>query len=107
MTFTDSIHCTSHAHCKTCRSDPAWRRAVGAPDICPYGVTGLGDMVARVTTAIGIKKCGGCQKRQDKLNSFWFRFLEFVKKITFSNRKRVTIKHTRSNIHDKSTPPTP
>ena len=29
---------------------------------------GLGDTVARVTQAVGIKPCGGCQKRQELLN---------------------------------------
>lgn len=29
---------------------------------------GLGDLVARVTKAVGIKPCGGCQKRQVTLN---------------------------------------
>lgn len=29
---------------------------------------GLGDTVAKVTKAIGIKPCGGCKKRQKKLN---------------------------------------
>ena len=30
--------------------------------------TGLGDTVAAVTTAAGIKPCGGCKKRQAALN---------------------------------------
>ena len=29
---------------------------------------GLGDVVKRVTTAIGIKPCGGCQRRAAALN---------------------------------------
>jgi hypothetical protein len=29
---------------------------------------GLGDMVARVTDALGINKCGRCAKRQELLN---------------------------------------
>lgn len=29
---------------------------------------GLGDTIARITSAIGIKPCGGCKKRQEKLN---------------------------------------
>lgn len=29
---------------------------------------GLGDVVAAVTSAVGIKPCGGCAKRQDTLN---------------------------------------
>lgn len=31
-------------------------------------VKGLGDVIAAVTTAIGIKPCEGCEKRQEKLN---------------------------------------
>ena len=30
--------------------------------------TGLGDTIAKATKAIGIKPCGGCKKRQAKLN---------------------------------------
>ena len=29
---------------------------------------GLGDTIARMTTAIGIPPCGGCKKRQERLN---------------------------------------
>ena len=29
---------------------------------------GLGDAIKRVTYAIGIKSCGGCEKRADALN---------------------------------------
>ena len=29
---------------------------------------GLGDTFAKVTSAIGIKPCGGCKERQEKLN---------------------------------------
>jgi hypothetical protein len=29
---------------------------------------GLGDLIKRATYAIGIKPCGGCQKRADALN---------------------------------------
>ncbi len=35
---------------------------------------GLGDVVAKVTSAVGIKPCGGCKERQAKLNkSFPFK----------------------------------
>ena len=34
--FTTTIHCKSKAHCTTCRSSAEWRKAVGAPDICPW-----------------------------------------------------------------------
>ena len=30
---------------------------------------GLGDTVAKLTKAVGIKPCGGCAKRQAKLNN--------------------------------------
>lgn len=29
---------------------------------------GLGDTVAKITAAVGIKPCGGCKERQAKLN---------------------------------------
>jgi hypothetical protein len=29
---------------------------------------GLGDVVKRVTSSIGIKPCGGCQRRAERLN---------------------------------------
>jgi hypothetical protein len=37
---------------------------VGKSEISP----GIGDTVAAVTTAAGIKPCGGCKKRQAALN---------------------------------------
>ena len=30
--------------------------------------TGLGDTIAKITKAVGIKPCGGCKKRQAALN---------------------------------------
>jgi len=35
----------------------------------PAAETGLGDVVAGATKAVGIKPCGGCQKRQAALNA--------------------------------------
>jgi hypothetical protein len=32
---------------------------------------GLGDTVAKVTRAVGIKPCGGCKKRQKRLNEIF------------------------------------
>lgn len=29
---------------------------------------GLGDVIKRATSALGIKPCGGCQRRADRLN---------------------------------------
>jgi hypothetical protein len=34
---------------------------------------GLGDVIKRVTYAMGIKPCGGCEKRAGALNR-WMRF---------------------------------
>ncbi len=31
---------------------------------------GLGDAIKRATSAMGIKPCGGCQKRAETLNRF-------------------------------------
>ena len=36
--WVDTTHCQSRVHCQACRTDPAWRQKVGAPDICPWGV---------------------------------------------------------------------
>lgn len=30
---------------------------------------GIGDTIAKVTNAVGIKSCGGCKKRQQALNN--------------------------------------
>ena len=32
---------------------------------------GLGDTIAKITTAIGIKPCRGCKQRQKKLNELF------------------------------------
>ncbi len=98
MTFFTSIHCQSRKHCQACRGDPAFRRGLAAcygltrDFACPFGVTeqslqrdmaaspassppaparwrGLGDVIASATKAVGIKPCGGCRKRQAKLNA--------------------------------------
>ncbi len=37
-------------------------------DASKHQPVGLGDTVAAVTTAAGIKPCGGCKKRQAALN---------------------------------------
>ena len=39
---------------------------------CPQTKSrGLGDTVAKMTKAVGIKPCGGCRKRQEWLNKAW------------------------------------
>ena len=81
------LACHTQAHCRACRTDADWRENVtGVRDFeCPYGVTesslpsqGLGDTIAKATRAIGIKPCGGCKKRQQKLN----------KAFPYKNKKR-------------------
>jgi hypothetical protein len=71
------LACHTRAHCATCRTDADWReRVTGVRDFdCPHGVAadkipsrGLGDTIAKVTKAVGIKPCGGCKNRQAKLN---------------------------------------
>ena len=38
---------------------------------CPKSPSrGLGDTIAKMTKAVGIKPCGGCKKRQKKLNKW-------------------------------------
>ena len=32
---------------------------------------GLGDSVANITSLFGVKPCGGCKKRQEKLNKLF------------------------------------
>jgi len=32
---------------------------------------GLGDSIAKMTSALGIKPCGACKKRQEKLNQIF------------------------------------
>ena len=43
-------------------------------------IKGLGDVVATITTAVGIEPCEGCNKRKDQLNRlFPFGIEEFTK----------------------------
>lgn len=37
----------------------------------PEKIRGLGDAVARVTKAVGIKPCGRCEKRREWLNKYF------------------------------------
>lgn len=60
-----------HWHCPTCG-----RRVHKTSDKPPRAncwstadkSRGLGDTIAKIITAIGIKPCGGCKKRQALLN---------------------------------------
>ncbi|MFF0204604.1 hypothetical protein [Streptomyces sp. NPDC005017] len=45
------------------------RHQVRIPGFAREGAEiGLGDAVARVTTAVGIRPCGGCERRAETLN---------------------------------------
>ena len=82
--FTDTALCRGGKACSTCRRKEGgrpfrelFRRFSALPDDdvdfeCPRGKAwaseGLGDTIAKVTTAFGIKPCGGCKERQAKLN---------------------------------------
>jgi len=46
----------------------------GGCDTCPdYAgpARGPGDVIATATKAVGIRPCGGCQKRRSMLNDWW------------------------------------
>ena len=48
--------------CGTCKPQPTRRNCTRS--------TGLGDTLAKITGALGIKSCGGCGRRQKKFNSW-------------------------------------
>lgn len=91
--FILSLQCTGEAHCRKCRmleEGRAFRTAMRASfevpgdevDFAcpaerggkpwsydpPVKSRGLGDTIAKITRAVGIKPCGGCKKRQAALN---------------------------------------
>ena len=37
--YIESIDCVSRSACTTCRASPEFRKAFGAPEACPYGIT--------------------------------------------------------------------
>jgi hypothetical protein len=43
------------------------------PGFNPDAEVGLGDVVKRATTMLGIKPCGGCHRRAEAMNS-WLAF---------------------------------
>lgn len=62
--------CSGVCHCT---ADPERRPVTVLADLhaCPmekFPPRGLGDAIAKVTHAVGIKKCGGCAKRQALAN---------------------------------------
>lgn len=48
-------------------------RRVRLPGFVSDEDIGLGDIVTRVTSSIGIRPCGGCAERAKRLNA-WMRF---------------------------------
>ena len=93
LVCTSNVHCGT---CRKKETGRSWRlsvfgyeKATGVPaDFeCPFGrkwdpddkptekteeqekkMAGLGDLVAKVTSAVGIKPCAECKGRQEKLN---------------------------------------
>lgn len=86
------VICEAGTHCVRCRDREGGRRwreqlarayelpAGGVDFACPYRrrwgwkrtrwnwPRGLGDIIAAITKALGIKQCGGCKRRQEALN---------------------------------------
>jgi hypothetical protein len=70
MIWTDSIHCRSRAHCRACRTDPAWRAQAGAPDECPIGLPidaqdGYPERVA--AQSVAMPSCRHCERTADRV----------------------------------------
>ena len=42
----------------------------GVPGFNPETETGLGDLIKRATSTLGIKPCGGCRERAARMNSW-------------------------------------
>ncbi len=53
--------------------EAAERHRMRLPGLKVEGEVGLGDAIKRLTSAIGIKPCGGCKRRAEKLNK-WMSF---------------------------------
>ena len=51
----------------------AERHRMRLPGLIVVGEVGLGDVIKRLTSAIGIKPCGGCKRRAARLNQ-WMSF---------------------------------
>jgi hypothetical protein len=45
-------------------------KRVRLPGFVPDGPVGLGDAVKRVTSLAGVRPCGPCQERADRLNNW-------------------------------------
>jgi hypothetical protein len=50
------------------KSDPAEAFRVRLPGFVMADTVGLGDVVKRVTYALGMQPCGGCERRAARMN---------------------------------------
>jgi hypothetical protein len=60
---------------------------------------GLGDMIASITSAVGIEPCGACERRKEALNRY-FPWLKASREITEEEIifiKKITSTHTLQN----------
>ena len=63
---------------------------------------GLGDTIKKITNAVGIKQCGACKKRQEKLNKmFPYKTKEVVVGETKTSTYEVPADIEKLSNHDK------
>lgn len=60
---------------------------------------GLGDTIKKVTSAVGIKQCGACKKRQAKLNKM-FPYKSAKHKEEHEKQKTAAQEEARQNQQD-------
>ena len=73
MDFTDTNACRKRLACGDCRSRPEWRKAMGAPEVCPSSISPVAPIVkdcltvaqkqaiCRACPDFGTRTCCGCQ----------------------------------------------
>lgn len=95
MKWLAKASCVQRAACRDCRTSRPFRESLlkaglvdSANFACPYGYAAdnlpapsLGDLVAKMTSAVGIKPCGGCKGRIAKWNRVGRVVVETVKKL--------------------------
>jgi hypothetical protein len=62
MIFNKSIEAAGQGTCCQDKVQESEKKA---------GMRGLGDVIAAATSAVGVKPCGGCKKRQESLNKMF------------------------------------
>lgn len=88
----------------------AKKRKIAEPEITLEGLTeetteqklessGLGDMIASITTAIGIEPCAACERRKEALNKAfpWLKASRDVTEEEIEFIKKITSTHTLNN----------